>query len=82
MSYRFGSLGQALARIDTGSPSQGYRIVVNRDWWDALSETERDAYLAQCSERGVTLSADDRISRHFVELAGIDEPPLSTEHRV
>lgn len=58
-------------------------VVVNRDWWDALSEAERRSYRDRSERCGVALRADDRLSRHFVEL-GSDPtpPPLSSERRV
>ena len=47
-----------------------------------LSEHERDAYHKRCTDRGIELTADDRISRHFVEIIDGGEPPLSSERRV
>jgi hypothetical protein len=82
MTRRYTSLDEAVADIPVGTPARGVRIVVNRTWWDELSEAERRAYRVRCDDRGVGLTADDRISRHFVELAGVDEPPLSSERRV
>ena len=82
MTHRFNSLDEALARIDPGAPANSSRIVVSWSWWDALSEAERDAYTAKCEARGVRLSADHLISRHFVELSGGDVPPLSSEWSV
>ena len=79
MTHRFHSLDEALARIDPGAPANSARIIVSWTWWDALSEAQRDTYRTQCELRGVRLSADHRISRHFVELTGGDVPPLSSE---
>jgi hypothetical protein len=82
VNHRYTSLDEAIARIGVGAAAHGVRIVVSRSSWDALSPAKRAAYRAQCDERGVTLCTDDRISRHFVELAVDGEPPLSSERRV
>lgn len=81
MTLRYHSLEEALLRVDAGTLPNGCRIVVSWDWWDALSDLERDSYRARCEGRGVRLSTDHEISRHFVELNDPDAPPLSTEHR-
>lgn len=84
MTHRSRSLDEALTEIESGSHGNVSRIVVSRQWWNALSEQERDQYHRRCGDRDVELSVDDRISRHFVEVVdrGGGEPPLSTEHRV
>jgi hypothetical protein len=82
VTQRSPSLDTALADIDSGTPRRVSRIVVSREWWDALSEHERDAYHKRCTDRGIELTADDRISRHFVEIIDGGEPPLSSERRV
>ena len=82
MSHRFDSLDEAIADISDGTSASGRRIVVSWAWWDALTEAERDAYRARCGDRAVRLTADHRISRHFVEVADEDEPPLSSERAV
>jgi hypothetical protein len=79
MTYRFRSLAEALSEIDADRVPRSCRIVVSWSWWDALSEAERDAYRSRCDARDVRLSADHRISRHFVEITTDHEPPLSTE---
>ena len=81
MTRRYHSLDEALGEIDAGALARNCRLVVSWAWWDALSETEREAYRSRCDARGVRLSADHRISRHFVEVAGLEEPPLSSEFR-
>ena len=79
MTLRYNSLEEALLRVDAGTLANGYRIVVSWGWWDTLSDLERDAYRTSCEVRGMRLSIDHRISRHFVEINGPDAPPLSTE---
>jgi hypothetical protein len=76
------SLDEALSKIEAGTLPRGSRIVVSWDWWDALSEVERDAFRARSDLRGVSLSADHRISRHFVEVSDGVTPPLTSERRV
>ena len=78
---RFNSLADALAKVEAGEVTRGSRIVVSWGWWDQLSELERDAYRARCEAHGIGLSADHRISRHFVEIADSGDPPLSSERR-
>lgn len=82
MTRRSHTLDEALAALDDGTLANVSRLVVNRAWWDALSGKERTAYRQRCLDHGVQLSADDRISRHFVEVVNKDEPPLSSERRV
>ena len=81
MTRRCDSLDEALLQVDAGTLPKGCRIVVSWGWWDALSEEERGLYQARCEERGVRLSTDHKISRHFVEINDPDAPPLSTERR-
>jgi hypothetical protein len=83
MTERSQTLNDALAAMNQGTLANVSRIVVSRTWWDGLSVSERNAYRQRCVDIGVDLSADDRISRHFVEVVtDDDEPPLSTERRV
>jgi hypothetical protein len=86
MMQRRTSLDEALRDLEAGTLSGVSRVIVSRGWWDALSSAERDRYHHRAVALGVTLSADDLISRHFVELVeGTDEggaPPLSSERRV
>jgi hypothetical protein len=82
MTRRSQSLTEALADLDAGTLANVARIVVSEDWWEALSDGERSTYTRRCADRGITLSTDDRISRHFVELVGRNDPPLSSERRV
>ena len=76
------TLEEALVEIDAGTLPHGSCIVVSWAWWDALSEAERDAFRARSDAHGVRLSADHRISRHFVEISDGLTPPLSSERRV
>lgn len=80
VTLRYHSLEEALLQFDAGALPNGCRIVVSWGWWDTLSDTERDSYRTRCEVRGVRLSTDHQISRHFVEINGSDAPPLSTEH--
>lgn len=81
MTRRYHSIEEALAQLDAGAPSPDCRLVVSWAWWDALSESERQTYHTRCERLGVRLSVDHRISRHFVELSDVGEPPLSSEYR-
>ena len=78
---RFHSLSEALASVEAGNITPGSRIIVSWAWWDRLSEPDRDAYRARCEAYGIGLNADHRISRHFVEIADSEDPPLSSERR-
>ena len=82
MTQRYNTLEEALAEVHAGAVPTGSRIVVNWTWWDELSEVERNAYQSRCDARGVRLSTDHRISRHFVEVSGPETLPLSSERRV
>ncbi len=82
MTRRYQTLEEALAEVHAGAVPSGSRIVVSWAWWDELSEADRSAYVERCDARGVKLSADHRISRHFVEVSGPETPPLSSEYRV
>lgn len=82
MTTRSQTLDDALTAIDKRQLTSVSRIVVSRAWWDGLAPGERSAYRKRCSDHGIQLSADDRISRHFVEVVTKDEPPLSSERRV
>lgn len=81
MIIRRDTLEQALGEVETHVLSGASTVVVSRDWWDALSVHERDAYRGRAERAGMELRADDAISAHFVEVrGGVEEPPLSTEH--
>lgn len=82
MTHRYNTLDEALAEAHADAVPTGSRIVVSWEWWDNLSEVERNTYQSRCDARGVRLSTDHRISRHFVEVSGPETLPLSSEHRV
>ena len=80
---RRSTLEDTLGDVEAGRLAGVSRVVVNRAWWEGLSRAERDAFHGRCDRRGIGVSADDRISRHFVEvIEESDEggrPPLSSE---
>lgn len=80
MTHRYNTLEQALAEVHADAVPTGSRIVVSWGWWDRLSEVERNTYQSRCDARGVRLSTDHLISRHFVEVSGPETLPLSSEH--
>jgi hypothetical protein len=80
MTLRYHSLEEALTAIGTAAVVSDCRLVVSWEWWDALSEPERQAYRTRCEALHVRLLADHRISRHFVEVSDSDQPPLSSEY--
>jgi hypothetical protein len=86
MMQRRSTLDEALRDIEAGVLARASRIIVSRRWWDALSTAERDRYHHRAAALGVELSADELISRHFVEVVDVadeeDTPPLSSERRV
>jgi hypothetical protein len=83
MIKRRTTLEAALDEIESGELGGVTAIVVNREWWQFLPSGSQNGFRKRCADQGVDLRADDKLSRHFVELASDrDEPPLSTEHRV
>ena len=80
---RRASLEELLKDVESGRLSDVSRVVVSREWWDGLSRAEREAFHGRCEGRGIDVSADDRISRHFVEVVERSDrggsPPLSSE---
>ena len=81
VTRRYSTLEDALGEIDAGTLTGASRIVVSTSWWHTLSESERGGYQRRCAEREITLSVDDRISRHFIEVSDTGEPPLSSERQ-
>ncbi len=83
MIRRRTTLHDALVEIESGVLIGVKAIVVNGEWWESQSRQEQNSYRLRCEQYGVQLSADDALSRHFVELASHSvEAPLSTERRV
>jgi hypothetical protein len=81
--HRRDSLQSALLEIEEGSLADVSRIVVSRAWWEELSAADRQDYQQRCLRHTIELHADDRLSRHFVEVLGAaDAPALSSERRV
>ena len=76
------SLEEALFKIDAGTLPHGSRVVVSSVWWDALTDADRQTFRTRSDMSGVHLSADRRISRHFVEISDELAAPLSSEHRI
>lgn len=77
------SLPSTLREIEVGDLTGIGVIVVSRGWWDELHLGEQTALRVRCDRLGIALRADDRLSRHFVELGGCPvTPPLSSERDV
>lgn len=82
MIRRRDSLATTLHEIEAGDLEGVAVIVVSRTWWDELPGGEQRGLRRRCDERGITLRADDRLSRHFVELGSDPAPRLSTEREL
>jgi hypothetical protein len=80
MIARRDTLEQALGDIEADTLAGASTIVVNLEWWNSLSVAEQEAYRHRADKARVELRADDTLSRHFVEVRGGDERPVSTEH--
>ena len=77
------SLQWTLREIEDGTLVDVSRIVVSRAWWEELSIADRQEYRQRCMHHTIELHADDRLSRHFVEVLNAAEGPgLSSERRV
>ena len=79
MIQRRDSLAVALREVEARELDAS-TIVVSRRWWDTLSAVEQSSYQARAARAEIELRVDEDISRHFVEIRGRDEGPLSTEH--
>lgn len=82
MIQRRSSLREALADVDAGVLPGINRVIVNRQWWEELPPARQTELHRACVERHIALFADDRVSAHFVELAGDLDGPLSSEQSV
>lgn len=83
MIRRRDSLEATLHEIEDGGLEGVSVIVVNRAWWDELPGADRRTLQTRSASLGVALRADDRLSRHFVELgSGPVAPRLSSEREV
>jgi hypothetical protein len=77
------SLDEALREAEAERLTGASTIVVNLQWWTALSAPEQEAYRRRADRAHIALVADDELSSHYVEIRGVDEgPPLSTERPV
>jgi hypothetical protein len=76
-------LEEALGEVEAGRLAGASTIVVNLEWWTALSVAAQEAYRLRADRVRIELVADDALSSHYVEVRGVDEgPPLSTERPV
>lgn len=77
------TLEEALAAIEADRLTGASTVVVNLQWWTALSIAEQEDYRLRADRARIELVADDALSSHYVEVRGTDDgPPLSTERRV
>ena len=79
MIARRESLTQALGEVEKRALTGVSTVVVSRQWWDGLSPNEQDEYRGRAARADVVLRVDEAISRHFVEIRGKEDGPLSTE---
>jgi hypothetical protein len=83
MFARCDTLGQALQELEAGRLPNADTIVVGRPWWERLSSSEQTAFRARAERAGVTLSVDDQLSAHYVEVrGGPSDQRLSSEHPI
>ena len=82
MITRRDNLEQALGEIESHALEGARTIVVSRQWWSGLAPREQEAYRHRADRAAVELRADEGISRHFVEVRGADEGPLSSERPI
>jgi hypothetical protein len=75
------NLETALTEIETEQLVGASNIVVNLEWWTGLSVAQQDAYRVRAEGAGVTLLADDALSRHYVEVRGPDDSPSMSSER-
>jgi len=83
MIVRHDNLETALDEIEAERLVGASTIVVNLEWWSALPVARQDAYRLRADRVRIALTADARLSSHYVEVRDRDEgPPLSTERPV
>ena len=83
MIVRRDNLEAALGEIEAERLVGASTIVVNLHWWRGLPVAQQEAYRVRVDRAGLTLAADERLSRHYVEVRGRDEgPDLTTERPV
>ena len=83
MIVRHDNLEAALGEVEAERLVGATTIVVNLAWWTGLPVTQQEAYRMRADRAGIALSADGRLSSHYVEVRDVDEgPPMSTERPV
>ena len=83
MFARRDTLVQALHDLEAGDLPNAETVIVSRDWWDTLSTTEQTSFHTRAERAGVTLSVDDQLSGHYVEVrGGPSDQRLSGEHPI
>jgi hypothetical protein len=83
MFARRDTLVQALHDLEAGDLPNAETVIVSRQWWDSLSTTEQTTFHTRAERAGVTLSVDDQLSGHYVEVrGGPSDQPLSSEHPI
>jgi hypothetical protein len=83
MFARRDTLVQALHDLETGDLPNAETVIVSRHWWESLSISEQTAFRTRAERDGVTLSVDDQLSEHYVEVrGGPGDQPLTSEHPI
>ena len=83
MIVRHDNLEAALGEVEAERLVGATTIVVNLTWWTGLPVPQQEAYRMRADRAGIALSADGRLSSHYVEVRDVDEgPPMSTERPV
>jgi hypothetical protein len=83
MFARRDTLVQALHDLEAGDLPNADTVIVSRHWWESLSTSEQTTFHARAEQAGVTLSVDDQLSGHYVEVrGGPSDQPLSSEHPI
>ena len=83
MIVRHDNLEAALGEVEAERLVGATTIVVNLAWWTGLPIRQQEAYRSRADRAGIALSADGRLSSHYVEVRDVDDgPPMSTERPV